>query len=111
MAKRSMEKQKKQLSIDTMINIEQIRQSDVEHKQEVIEQAEEAKRYLNSFSWCKRIISGSLAQSFGYILCIFFFEIEPTKNGGADDKLWIIVGDLPSAYLDTIEYKTPHDAL
>ena len=94
-----------------MINIEQISQSNIEHKDEVIELVEEAKQYLNSFSWCKQIISGLLVKSFGYILCIFLFEIEPAKDSGADDKLWVIIGDLPSAYLDTIEYKTPHDAL
>ena len=94
-----------------MIDIEHIHQSNVEYKDEVIKQAEEAKRYLNSFSWCREITSGSLVRSFGYILCIFLFEIEPTKDSGADDKLWVIVGDLPYAYLDIIEYKTPYDAL
>ena len=94
-----------------MIDIEQIYRSDIRYKDEVIEQAQEAKTYLTSFSWCKRIVSGSLAQGFGYILCIFFFEIEAVKGSGADDKLWVIVGDLPSAYLDTIEYKTAHEAL
>jgi hypothetical protein len=104
-------KQKTLRIINFMVNIEQIDQSDVEYKEEVIEQAEEAKKYLNSFSWCKRIISGSLVRSFGYILCIFLFEIEPTKDSIADDKLWVIVGDLPSAYLDTIKYKTSYNAL
>lgn len=94
-----------------MIDIELVNQSDIEYKDEVIELVDEARHYLKSFSWCKEIKSGLLARSFGYILCIFLFEIEPVKNSGADEKLWIIVGDLPPAYFDTIEYKTPHDAL
>ena len=94
-----------------MIDIEQIDQSDVEYKDEVIELVNEARQYLKSFSWCAEIKSGLLARNFGYILCIFLFDIEPVKGSGADAKLWVIVGDIPPAYLDTIEYKTPQDAL
>jgi len=94
-----------------MINIEELDHSDVEHKEEVIALSKEATRYLNSFSWCEKIVSGALAEGFGYIICIFLFEIEPSENSGADESLWIIVGDLPYAYLDTIQYKTTHEAL
>jgi len=94
-----------------MIDIHKIRQSDISDVDEVMEQLEEAKRYLNSFRWCKRIVGGALAQNFGYILCIFLFDIEPTEGSGADEKLWVIVGDLPPAYLDIVDYKTPYEAL
>ena len=94
-----------------MLDVKQIGQSDIEFKDEVIELLNEARVYLSSFSWCKEIKSGLLARSFGYILCVFLFEIEPVEGSGADDKLWVIVGDIPPAFLDTIEYETPHDAL
>ncbi len=33
------------------------------------------------------------------MLVVFFFEIIPASMD-ADDRVWIIVGDLPSAYID-----------
>jgi hypothetical protein len=39
-----------------------------------------------------------LAHGVGGVLAVFFVEF-PRKIKGTDDKLWIVVGDLPSAYL------------
>ena len=94
-----------------MIQIDELGTSDVEYKEEVILESQRAIKYLSSFKWCNKILNGWLAEGFGYILCIFYFEIEPAKDSNADDKVWVIVGDIPSAYLDTIEYKTANDAL
>ena len=94
-----------------MVKIIDIPKSDIDYKDEVIMQSEDAIKYLESYSWCEKILDGWLVSDFGYVLCIFLFEIAPTKNSGADDKLWVIVGDIPPAYLDTIEYKTANDAL
>lgn len=94
-----------------MLNIEKIADSELEYKDEVIDLVNEAVDYLKSFSWCKKISSGWLAKDFGYILCIFYFEIEPLEGSNADNNLWVIVGDLPPAYLDTIECNTPHEAV
>ena len=62
-----------------MINIEELDFSDVEHKEEVIALSKEATRYLNSFSWCEKIVSGALAEGFGYIICIFLFYEKQNK--------------------------------
>jgi hypothetical protein len=40
---------------------------------------------------------------------VFLFEIEPL-NENVDDFIWVIVGDLPSVYLDK-SITTGHDAL
>ena len=45
------------------------------------------------------------------MLCIYCFKIESSELSNADDKLWIIVGDLPSAYLDMEGYPNAYDAL
>ena len=42
------------------------------------------------------------------ILGIFLFEIVHSKKGG-DDKVWVIVGDLPPAYI-TVEDDSPNPA-
>ena len=94
-----------------MIKIEELETSNLDYKDEIIVESQKAMKYLSSFKWCNNILNGWLADGFGYILCIFYFEIEPAKDSNADDKVWVIVGDIPSAYLDTIEYKTANDAL
>jgi hypothetical protein len=94
-----------------MVKIEELGISNLEYKDEIIAESQKAMNYLSSFEWCNQILNGWLANGFGYILCIFYFEIAPAKNSNADEKVWVIVGDIPSAYLDTIEYKTANDAL
>ena len=104
-------KRKKIINIVYMIEIKHLQGSDIEYKDEVFKLFDEATRYLTAFKWCKKILNCWLADGFGYILCIFYFDIMPTPESNADNKLWVIVGDIPPAYLDTIEYKTANDAL
>ena len=94
-----------------MICVRDIKKSNIEFKNEVFEQSEKARKYLLSFNWCKKILNGWLVDEFAYMLCIFCFKIEPTELSNADDKLWIIDGDLPSAYLDMESYTNAYDAL
>jgi hypothetical protein len=85
-----------------MIKINEIKdhKKEVKYLDEVSSLSIEAQRYLMSFQWCKKIINGWLAKDWGYMLCIFYFEIEPAKNSEADNFVWIVVGDIPSAYID-----------
>jgi hypothetical protein len=67
---------------------------------EVEKLAEKATDFLNSHKWCNEIYDGWLFTNIGYSLCIFLFEIENTQSK-EDNLLWVVVGDLPSMYLDT----------
>jgi hypothetical protein len=58
-----------------------------------------AEKYLLSFKWCAEIRDCFLYYNLGNVFCIFLFEIENTKSS-KDNFLWIIVGDIPSMYLD-----------
>jgi len=80
--------------------IDEIRRNKISYEEEVIVLANSAIRYLESYDWCKEILGGKLIVANGYILCIFLFEIEPSADSGADNFVWIIVGDIPSAYID-----------
>lgn len=62
------------------------------------EHAENAKAFLSGFRWCRAVRSGHLAYGIGGVLGVFLFQVEPAEPG-VDDTLWVIVGDLPSAYL------------
>jgi hypothetical protein len=60
---------------------------------------QKADRYVSNFRWCLSIVDSSLYLNLGDKLCIFLYEIKPLSNS-ADKFLWLIVGDLPSMYLD-----------
>lgn len=95
----------------TMIEIDELKKSGVEYVDEVTTLSVEAQQYLKSFSWCNEIEKGWLAKGWGYILCIFYFKIKPTPGSGADDFIWIIVGDIPPAYIDIQSVDSALEAL
>lgn len=73
--------------------------------------AASARSYLTSFAWCPEIRETYLAAGVGGIVAVFLFEFnKPIQD--TDDKLWVIVGDLPSAYMvvDPSD-ETPQEAL
>ena len=72
---------------------------DDEDRRRVRDAEAEARAYITSFSWCPAIRSISYADGVPGIVCIFCAIFENTIKGCSDDQLWIVVGDLPSAYL------------
>jgi hypothetical protein len=80
-----------------MINSAEISDADPEEAKLLRARAEEARRFLQSFKWCKNIRQQWFAGGFSHVAA-FFFEID---NGQypADGNLWVVVGDLPAAYL------------
>jgi hypothetical protein len=59
-----------------------------------------ARKYVTSFSCCLPIKVTYFADGFGGTVALFLFEFEG-KLGGTDDCLWVVAGDLPSAYWRT----------
>lgn len=71
---------------------------------------DEATNYLKSFTWCRDIKGAYLGIGIPPIMGVFLFEIVPARKG-VDDKVWVIVGDLPPAYITTEESPNPATAL
>lgn len=71
--------------------------------------ADEVRSYLGGFGWCPGIKEIYLAFGIGGIVGIYLAELED-KIGDQDDFLWVIVGDLPTAYL-VVDSITPHEVL
>ena len=70
----------------------------------------EAVNYINSFSWCKKIEETHFGLGVGGIIGIYLFKIQPTKPE-VDEWVWIVVGDLPPAYLVIDRSPDPASAL
>ncbi|MEO6851105.1 MAG: hypothetical protein ABI166_10760 [Mucilaginibacter sp.] len=83
---------------------------DTEFYSELEDQYLKAETYLKTFRWCKEIKACSLYANLGKVFCIFLFEIDNTASV-EDDFLWIIVGDIPSMYLDTFGAKSTKEVI
>jgi hypothetical protein len=62
------------------------------------EMAAEARAYMEDFEWCPNIESVHLALGVGGIVAVFLFQFDEVIEDD-DDALWVVVGDLPSAYV------------
>ena len=83
----------------TKINIETL--TEIEEIQAILCLYYDAKNYIEDFDWCVSTKKCWYDKDFGVYekIGIFLFEIEPL-NGNVGDFIWVIVGDLPSVYLD-----------
>ena len=80
------------------INLEEL--TEIEEFESILNLYRSAESYLKSFEWCKNIINGWYDFGIYEKLGVFLFEIEP-DNDSVDSLIWIIQGDLPTAYLDS----------
>jgi hypothetical protein len=71
--------------------------------------SEEAKRYISSFSWCGSVIDSYFAGGVGGIFAVYFFHIQPSRQG-INPWIWIMVGDIPPAYLPLDDCSSPAEA-
>jgi hypothetical protein len=87
--------------VDTMdmIDIDELRNSDIEYVEELIILADRATTFLKSQKWCRRILRGWLDRGWGIRIAVFYFYFEPTYKD-VPHNTWVIVGDLPPAYID-----------
>lgn len=99
-----------EVPVKGVVPIAQIFGGDEEDTRLLRAMASEAQEYIQSFSWCKSIREAYFGDGYGGIVALFFFRIEPSK-ADVDEWLWVVVGDLPSAYLVIDVSKTPSQAL
>jgi len=77
---------------------------------EVIEMHQKASLYINDFAWCREVKNSILYLNLGSTLCVFLLEIDNSASN-EDNFLWIVVGDIPSMYLDVYGAKTTIEVL
>jgi hypothetical protein len=69
-----------------------------------------AEAYIRSFSWCPAIVERYLGVGIGGVIALFLFKLARPIDGN-DNWLWVVEGDLPSAYLVTDQATNPAAAL
>jgi hypothetical protein len=70
---------------------------------------ERAEKYLSRHTWCGGIKSSYMGMFYPDIVTIFLFQIIPLEK--SEEWVWVIVGDLPSAYIASDDCQTPAAAL
>ena len=75
--------------------------TEIEEIKSIIGLFGDAEQYLKNFDWCVSVKNGWFDEEFRVYdkIGVFLFEIEPL-NDTIDNFIWVIVGDLPSVYLD-----------
>jgi hypothetical protein len=69
-----------------------------EEEERVRRLVERSTTYLNSFPWCECVDDLYIGIAIADKLLVSLVRIAPARKG-IDEILWVVVGDLPSAYL------------
>lgn len=72
--------------------------------------ADEARQYILGFRWAPRKFECDFVWGVGGVFAIFLFKFEQLI-AGTDDKLWVVVGDVPSAYMVVEPDDSPREAV
>ncbi len=87
-----------------------IEEAGPDEREDITAMHEAAMQYLASFKWCGAIVSSAVGMVYPGIIGVFLFNIEPATPG-VDNWNWVVVGDLPPAYLSGGVSPTPDAAL
>jgi hypothetical protein len=75
------------------------------------EMAKEASAYVRSHKWAPEIATMYLVWAIGNVIALFLVRFANNIKKSPDNELWVVVGDLPSAYFVTDDTTSAHDAL
>ena len=96
------------MNIDAVLSCADFQGDDPEDGRLCRELFDRGEKYLVSFKWCSRILERYVGICVGGIVAVLLFRIDPDQ---ADEWIWVIVGDLPPAYINAEEGDAPADAL
>jgi hypothetical protein len=97
-------------NLATTVTISDMEGEDEEETRELWKMLEEATLYLESQRWCIRIKERRFGVGIGHVIAVFLFNVEPSDEH-VDNWTWVIVGDLPPAYISPDFATTPKEAL
>ena len=66
----------------------------------------DAEAYLRSFSWCGDVQAVFFGGGVGGVFAVFLLNIQPMRPD-VDPWIWVVTGDIPSAYLPIEDARTP----
>jgi hypothetical protein len=97
-------------SVSGVVPIEEMQGDDPEDMELLRADYEKARSFLLNHTWCFGLGEVYFGEGIGGIISIFLMELDPAPSG-VDQWLWVIVGDIPSAYFVIDQCPTPIDGL
>lgn len=99
-----------ELPVSGVVPIAEMRGENDDETQRLREMETKARGFLSNFDWCGEIRQFYFGDGIGEVVAIFLAQIIPTRPS-VDEYIWIVVGDIPSAYLVTDDCPSPKEAL
>jgi len=93
-----------------LFDIDALGEGDEEEALELKKLYDEARRYIGSFRWHGEIERALFGLGIGGVVGVFLVELAPAAPD-VDPILWVVVGDLPPAYLSAEDAPEPDLAL
>jgi len=86
------------------------RGEDAEDDRLVREMLDEAQQFIEGFGWCRRVCETYIGIAIGAVVGVFLAHIDASEPE-VDEWIWVVVGDIPSAYITVEDAPTPAAAL
>lgn len=81
-----------------------------EDREELSAMYQEAREFLEFYDWCVEVRESYVGILYLGVIGVFLFRIVPGRRD-VDEWIWVIVGDLPSAYITCDECPNPATAI
>jgi hypothetical protein len=92
---------KPKVDFKTLTSVTELAVEDAEDRALLEAMITRARNYLELFGWCREVVETYVSEiAGGRVVAVLLFRIVPAREG-VDEWLWVIVGDLPPAYLPT----------
>jgi hypothetical protein len=101
-----MEPKDSDVPIAGVVPLDRIIGDDDEDTQLLRNMAVNADEYIRSFTWCRMVSRSFFAGGVGGIFAVFLFDIAPAR-AEVGRWIWVVVGDIPPAYLPLEDARTP----
>jgi len=98
------------VDLSRVVSLQQMRGEDAEETNQLHKMHESAIAFMRGFGWFKGATESYFGGGVGDVVALFLLHIDANKSE-IDLWLWVIVGDLPSAYIVVTDDPTPRAAL
>lgn len=98
------------VDISRLTPIANLAGEDADETRELQAMAKAASDYLSEFRWCGAVRNVYAGIAVAGVIGVFFAQIQPTQPE-VDEWLWVVVGDVPPAYIVTDDAHTSVAAL
>jgi len=85
------------IDLGKLVPADRIRGEDDEETRELREMLQRSRAYLLSHDWCEEASEAYLGFGVSGVVAVFLFRTK--LKTGTEELLWVVEGDLPSAYL------------